>query len=83
MLPCVGLTVVCDSCCYSETAEKEQLAQLQILRKAQQRQIEDLEQKLEDSRRNLRYQEHQSAIAKGNGFTYGFASREQQHNRFN
>ncbi|KAM9854796.1 centrosomal protein of 152 kDa [Aulostomus maculatus] len=46
------------------TVEKEQLAQLQILHKAQQRQIEDLEQKLEDSRRNMRYLEHQFAIVK-------------------
>ena len=52
-------------CCVSETADREQLAQLQILNKAQQRQIEDLERKLEDSRRNMRYIEHQFAIAKG------------------
>lgn len=52
-------------CCVSETADREQLAQLQILNKAQQRQIEDLEQKLEDSRRNMRYLEHQFAIVKG------------------
>ncbi|XP_073329008.1 centrosomal protein of 152 kDa isoform X2 [Pagrus major] len=47
-----------------QTADREQLAQLQILNKAQQRQIEDLERKLEDSRRNMRYVEHQLAIAK-------------------
>ncbi|XP_031726731.1 centrosomal protein of 152 kDa isoform X1 [Anarrhichthys ocellatus] len=47
-----------------QTADREQLAQLQILNKAQQRQIEDLERKLEDSRRNMRYIEHQFAIAK-------------------
>lgn len=52
-------------CCVSETADREQLAQLQILNKAQQRQIEDLERKLEDSRRNMRYAEHQLAIVKG------------------
>ncbi|KAF3854993.1 hypothetical protein F7725_023048 [Dissostichus mawsoni] len=52
-------------CCVSETADREQLAQVQILNKAQQRQIEDLERKLEDSRRNMRYIEHQFAIAKG------------------
>lgn len=52
-------------CCVSETADKEQLAQQQILNKAKQRQIEDLEQKLEDSRRNMRYLEHQFAIVKG------------------
>ncbi|XP_069564262.1 centrosomal protein of 152 kDa [Brachyistius frenatus] len=47
-----------------QNADKEQLAQLQILNKAQQRQIEDLERKLEDSRRNMRYLEHQFAIVK-------------------
>ncbi|XP_039988381.1 centrosomal protein of 152 kDa isoform X2 [Xiphias gladius] len=47
-----------------QTADREQLAQLQILNKAQQRQIEDLEQKLEDSRRNMRYLDHQFAIVK-------------------
>lgn len=52
---------------FSETADREQLAQLQILKKAQQRQIEDLERKLEDSRRKMRYVEHQLAIVKGNG----------------
>lgn len=52
-------------CCVSETADREQLAQLQILNKAQQRQIEDLERKMEDSRRNMRYLEHQLAIVKG------------------
>lgn len=59
-------------CVVSETADREQLAQLQILNKAQQRQIEDLEQKLEDSRRNMRYVEHQFAIVKGKWLT-GFA----------
>lgn len=48
-----------------ETADREQLAQLQILNKAQHRQIEDLERKLEDLRRNMRYVEHQHAIVKG------------------
>ncbi|XP_054475173.1 centrosomal protein of 152 kDa [Anoplopoma fimbria] len=47
-----------------QTADREQLTQLQILNKAQQRQLEDLERKLEDSRRNMRYIEHQFAIAK-------------------
>lgn len=58
-------------CCValSETADREQLAQLQILHKAQQRQIEDLERKLEDSRRNMRFVEHQFAIVKGKWFT--------------
>ncbi|XP_043980958.1 centrosomal protein of 152 kDa isoform X1 [Gambusia affinis] len=47
-----------------QTADREQVAQLQVLNKAQQRQIEDLERKLEDSRRNMRYVEHQFAIVK-------------------
>ncbi|XP_035497198.2 centrosomal protein of 152 kDa isoform X3 [Scophthalmus maximus] len=47
-----------------QTADREQLAQLQILNKAHQRQMEDLERKLEDSRRNMRYIEHQFAIVK-------------------
>ncbi|CAL8356718.1 unnamed protein product [Lota lota] len=46
------------------TTDGQQLAQLQILNKAQQRQMEDLERKLEDSRRNMRYLEHQFAIVK-------------------
>ncbi|XP_056138433.1 centrosomal protein of 152 kDa [Lampris incognitus] len=46
------------------TADSQQLAQLQILNKAQKREIEDLEQKLEDSRRNMRYLEHQFAVVK-------------------
>ncbi|XP_041705638.2 centrosomal protein of 152 kDa isoform X2 [Coregonus clupeaformis] len=46
------------------TADAQQLAQLQILNKAHLRQIEDLEQKLEDSRRNMRYLEHQFAIVR-------------------
>ncbi|XP_055011387.1 centrosomal protein of 152 kDa isoform X2 [Boleophthalmus pectinirostris] len=48
----------------ANTADQEQLSQLRVLYKAQQRQIEDLEQKLEDSRRNMRYLEHQFAIVK-------------------
>ncbi|XP_061772893.1 centrosomal protein of 152 kDa isoform X2 [Nerophis ophidion] len=47
-----------------QTAEKEQLAQLQILKKAQDKQIEGLEQKLEELRRSMRYLEHQHAIVK-------------------
>ncbi|XP_078804759.1 centrosomal protein of 152 kDa isoform X6 [Oryzias latipes] len=47
-----------------QNADQEQISQLQILNKAQQRQIEDMERKLEDSRRSLRYLEHQFAIVK-------------------
>ncbi|KAF7224204.1 transcript variant X2 [Nothobranchius furzeri] len=47
-----------------QNADRERSTQLQILNKAQQRQIEDLERKLEDSRRNMRYLEHQFAIVK-------------------
>lgn len=59
-------------CSVSETADREQLAQLQILNKAKQRQIEDLERKLEDTRRNMRYVEHQFAIVKGKRHTVLF-----------
>ncbi|XP_041651435.1 centrosomal protein of 152 kDa isoform X2 [Cheilinus undulatus] len=59
-----------------QTADKEQLAQLQILNKAQQRQIEDLEQKLEDSRRNMRYLEHQFAITKDEKDGLGVSLKE-------
>lgn len=47
------------------TVDAQEYAQLKILNKAQLRQIEDLEQKLEDSRRKVRYIEHQFAIVKG------------------
>lgn len=46
-------------------ADAQEYAQLKILNKAQSRQIGDLEQKLEDSRRKTRYLEHQFAIVKG------------------
>ncbi|XP_062856378.1 centrosomal protein of 152 kDa [Trichomycterus rosablanca] len=42
----------------------QECAQLKILNKAQSRQIEHLEQKLEDNRRKVRYLEHQFAIVK-------------------
>nr|XP_023672887.1 centrosomal protein of 152 kDa isoform X2 [Paramormyrops kingsleyae] len=47
-----------------KSADQQQIAQLQVLNRAQLRQIEDLEKKLEDSRRSLRYLEHQLAIVK-------------------
>ncbi|XP_061891285.1 centrosomal protein of 152 kDa [Entelurus aequoreus] len=47
-----------------QTAEKEQLAQLQILKKAQDKQIEGLEQKLEELGRRMRSLEHQNVIVK-------------------
>ncbi|XP_046715991.1 centrosomal protein of 152 kDa isoform X2 [Silurus meridionalis] len=46
------------------TVDAQEYAQVKILNKAQLRQIEDLEQKLEDSRRKMRYLEHQFAIVK-------------------
>ncbi|XP_073687907.1 centrosomal protein of 152 kDa [Garra rufa] len=46
------------------TVDGQQLAQLQILNRGQSRQIEELEQKLEDCRRRMRYLEHQFAIVK-------------------
>lgn len=51
--------------CCSDTSEGQQLSQLQVLNRAQSRQIEELEQKLEDCRRRMRYLEHQFAIVKG------------------
>ncbi|XP_037623199.1 centrosomal protein of 152 kDa isoform X1 [Sebastes umbrosus] len=62
-----------------QTADREQLAQLQILNKAQQRQIEDLERKLEDSRRNMRYIEHQFAIAKDEKDGLAVSLKESSH----
>lgn len=49
----------------SDSADNQQVAQLQILNKALSRQVEELEQKLEDGRRKMRYVEHQFAIIKG------------------
>ncbi|XP_076863525.1 centrosomal protein of 152 kDa [Brachyhypopomus gauderio] len=46
------------------TADAQECAQLKILNKAQSRQIEELEQRLEDSRRKMRYVEHQFAIVR-------------------
>ncbi|XP_059391626.1 centrosomal protein of 152 kDa-like isoform X1 [Carassius carassius] len=46
------------------TADGQQLAQLQILNQVQSGQIKELEQKLEDWRRKMRYLEHQFAIVK-------------------
>ncbi|XP_051979024.1 centrosomal protein of 152 kDa [Xyrauchen texanus] len=46
------------------TAEGQQLAQLQILNRAQFRQIKELEQKLDDCSRRMRYLEHQFTIVK-------------------
>ncbi|XP_061677778.1 centrosomal protein of 152 kDa isoform X2 [Syngnathoides biaculeatus] len=64
-----------------QTAEKEQLAQLQILNKAHQRQIEDLEKKLEDSKRKSRYLEHQLAVLKDekNGYAASLKESSRHH----
>ncbi|XP_019712635.1 centrosomal protein of 152 kDa isoform X2 [Hippocampus comes] len=62
-----------------QTAEKEQLVQLQILNKAHHRQIEDLEQKLVDSKRKIRYLEHRLAIAIDE--RDGFAARFKESSR--
>nr|XP_057943335.1 centrosomal protein of 152 kDa isoform X2 [Doryrhamphus excisus] len=62
-----------------QTADKEQLAQLQILNKAQHRQIEGMEQKLEDSKRHVRSLEHQLVILKDE--KGGFAVSLQESNR--
>ncbi|XP_076124670.1 centrosomal protein of 152 kDa [Alosa pseudoharengus] len=46
------------------TLEGQQLAQLQVLHQAQNRQLEELERKMEDSKRSIRFLEHQLAIVK-------------------
>ncbi|XP_066557500.1 centrosomal protein of 152 kDa [Amia ocellicauda] len=46
------------------STDHQQIAQLQIFNKARLRQIENLEQELEDCRRNMRYLKHQFAIVK-------------------
>ncbi|KAJ3596388.1 hypothetical protein NHX12_002795 [Muraenolepis orangiensis] len=61
------------------TADGQQLVQLQILNKAQQRQMEDLERKLEDSRRNMRYLEHQFAIVKDEKDGLAVSLKESSH----
>ncbi|XP_072291246.1 centrosomal protein of 152 kDa isoform X2 [Eucyclogobius newberryi] len=63
----------------AKTADQEQLAQLRVLHKAQQRQTEDLEQKLEDSRRNMRYLEHQFAIVKDEKDGLAVSLKESSH----
>ncbi|KAL4660723.1 centrosomal protein of 152 kDa [Arapaima gigas] len=47
------------------SADQQQIAQLQILNKAQFRQMKDLKKELEDCKRNMRFLEHQLAIVKG------------------
>ncbi|XP_030621163.1 centrosomal protein of 152 kDa [Chanos chanos] len=61
------------------TVESQRLAQLQIINKAQLRQIEDLEQKLEDSRRKIRYLEHQFAIVKDEKEGLAVSLKESSH----
>ncbi|KPP72654.1 centrosomal protein of 152 kDa-like, partial [Scleropages formosus] len=61
------------------SADKQQIAQLQILNKAQLRQIEDLEKKLEDCRRNMRYMEHQLAIVKDEKEGLAVSLKESAH----
>ncbi|MCJ8735943.1 hypothetical protein PDJAM_G00253320 [Pangasius djambal] len=57
----------------------QEYAQMKILNKAQQRQIEDLEQKLEDSRRKMRYLEHQFAIVKDEKDGLALSLQESSH----
>ncbi|XP_072529793.1 centrosomal protein of 152 kDa [Salminus brasiliensis] len=61
------------------TVDAQEYAQLKILNKAQSRQIEDLEQKLEDSRRKMRYLEHQFAIIKDEKEGLGISLKESSH----
>ncbi|XP_041075313.1 centrosomal protein of 152 kDa-like isoform X2 [Polyodon spathula] len=48
----------------TNSAETQQIAQFQVLYKARGRQLEELQQKLEDCGRDMRYLNHQLAIAK-------------------
>uniref|UniRef100_W5JZ82 Centrosomal protein 152 n=1 Tax=Astyanax mexicanus TaxID=7994 RepID=W5JZ82_ASTMX len=59
--------------------DAQECAQLKILNKAQSRQIEDLEQKLEDSRRKMRYLEHQFAIIKDEKEGLAISLKESSH----
>ncbi|KAF4081363.1 hypothetical protein AMELA_G00160580 [Ameiurus melas] len=61
------------------TIDAQEYAQLKILNKAQLRQIEDLEQKLEDSRRKMRYLEHQFAIVKDEKDGLTLSLKESSH----
>ncbi|XP_053345692.1 centrosomal protein of 152 kDa isoform X1 [Clarias gariepinus] len=61
------------------TVDAQEYAQLKILNKAQLRQIEDLEQKLEDSRRKMRYLEHQFAIVKDEKDGLTLSLKESSH----
>ncbi|MGH0118999.1 UNVERIFIED_CONTAM: hypothetical protein FKN15_003548, partial [Acipenser sinensis] len=47
-----------------DSTESQQIAQFQVLYKARGRQLEELQQKLEDCSRDMRYLNHQLAIAK-------------------
>ncbi|XP_064168905.1 centrosomal protein of 152 kDa [Anguilla rostrata] len=62
-----------------DSADHQQVAQLQILNKALSRQVEDLEQKLEDSKRKMRYLEHQFAIIKDEKEGLAVSLREAGH----
>ncbi|XP_058851106.1 centrosomal protein of 152 kDa isoform X2 [Acipenser ruthenus] len=48
----------------TNSTESQQIAQFQVLYKARGRQLEELQQKLEDCSRDMRYLNHQLAIAK-------------------
>ncbi|KAL7867924.1 hypothetical protein SRHO_G00093080 [Serrasalmus rhombeus] len=61
------------------TVDAQEYAQLEILNKAQSRQIEDLEQNLEDSRRKMRYLEHQFAIVKDEKEGLTISLKESSH----
>ncbi|KAL6474318.1 hypothetical protein MHYP_G00178790 [Metynnis hypsauchen] len=61
------------------TVDAQEYAQLKILNKAQSRQIEDLEQNLEDSRRKMRYLEHQFAIVKDEKEGLTISLKESSH----
>ncbi|KAG5273709.1 hypothetical protein AALO_G00154570 [Alosa alosa] len=61
------------------TLEGQQLAQLQVLHQAQNRQLEELERKMEDSKRSIRFLEHQLAIVKDEKEGLAVSLKESSH----
>ncbi|KAJ8343579.1 hypothetical protein SKAU_G00309080 [Synaphobranchus kaupii] len=62
-----------------DSADHQQVAQLQVLNKALSRQVEELEEKLEDSKRKMRYLDHQFAIIKDEKEGLAVSLRETGH----
>ncbi|KAJ8249364.1 hypothetical protein GJAV_G00233980 [Gymnothorax javanicus] len=64
---------------FLDSTDHQQVAQLQILNKALSRQVEELEQKLEDGKRQVRYVEHQFNIMKDEKEGLAVSLREAGH----